>query len=40
MQILVNNNVEKSLKIKLTVIGGFSFAAIEIALLTVFVGIN
>ncbi len=31
--------MEKSLRNKLIVYGGFSFAAIEIALLTVFVGI-
>ena len=40
MQILINNNMEKFLKIKLGVIGGFSLAAIEIGLLTVFVGIT
>ncbi len=32
--------MKKTHKIKLSIIGGFSFAAIEIALLTVFVGIN
>ena len=32
--------MEKSFKIKLVVIGGFSLAATEIALLTVFVGVS
>ncbi len=32
--------MHRSSKIKLTVIGGFSLAAVEIALLMVFVGVN
>ena len=38
-QILSNVTMERSSKIKLVVIGGFSLVAIEIALLTVFVGV-
>ena len=38
-QILSIVIMERSSKIKLIVIGGFSFAAIEITLLTVFVGV-